>query len=202
MTHLLKIAVAIIAGTGVSVPAFAMQDAPGDAIDGVVKAEEQNGEQADAALAPANAKKMLTSTPEQLVASIKSCSTAVSVDGIQDDNLTKAGWAKGELKGADGEVMDAVRVYSHKEVNALIMLPPEARKDGKSCIVMAKMASVKDIASAANLLSAEVGKAPEKSRSQNVVWLAGERAIQLAPTGTEAAPSVRVIVAYARENKG
>lgn len=201
MTHLLNIAVTIIAGAGLSVPAFAMQDvagqdALGDAVGGVAKADEQGDEQAESA--PANAKKMPASTPEQLVASIKSCSTAVSAEGIKDDNLAKAGWSKGELKSPDGEATDAVRVYSHKEVGALIMLPPEARKDGKSCIVMAKMGSVKDVASAANLLSTEMGQAPEKGRTQDIVWLAGGRAIQLTTSGEEAQPAVRVIVAYAQ----
>lgn len=208
MTHLLKISVLALAGMGVTVPAFAAQDVPAasldDAVGAVAKTDTEVGEQPEAEAAPANAKKMPPSTPEQLVASIKSCSTAVSAEGIKDDNLKTAGWSKGELKGADGEATDAVRVYSHKEVNALIMLPPEARKDGKSCIVMAKMASVKDIANAANLLSSEIGKAPEKGRTQDVVWLARERAIQMTPTGTEAAPAVRVIVAYvaAAETEG
>lgn len=182
MTHLLKITAFALAGMGLSVPAFAVSAALDDE-------------------APKNAKAMPASTPEQLVASIKSCSTAVSAEGIKDDNLAKAGWSKGTLKNEEGEASDAVRVYSHKEVSALIMLPPESRKDGKSCIVMAKMASVKDIAGAANLLSSEMGKAPEKGRSQDVVWLAGERAIQLMPTGTEEAPAVRVIVAYAEGGK-
>lgn len=209
MTHLLKIAVATIAGMGVTVPAFAVQDAPvaslDDAVGAVAKADAQDSAQSEenpsADAPPANAKKMPSSTPEQLVASIKSCSTAVTADGIDDDNLAKAGWSKGTLKNDEGEATNAVRVYSHKEVSTLIMLPPESRADAKSCIVMAKMASVKDIAAAANLLSSEMGKAPEKGRTKDVVWLAGERAIQLTPTGTEAAPSVRVVVAYAKGGK-
>lgn len=200
MTHLLKTAAFVTAGMGLTVPAFAVQDALGDAVGTVAKADEQ-AEQKPEGDAPANAKAMPASTPEQLVASIKSCSTAVSAEGIRDTNLVKAGWSKGELKAADGETMDAVRVYSHKQVGALIMLPPASKKDAKSCIVMAKMGSVKDVASAANLLSSEMGKAPEKGRKEDVVWLAGERAIQLTPTGTEAAPSVRVIVAYAQAAK-
>lgn len=204
MTHLLKTATFVIAGMGLTVPAFAMQDALGEAVGTVAKADEQQEQKAEAEGedAPANAKAMPASTPEQLVASIKSCSTAVSAEGIRDTNLVKAGWSKGELKAADGETMDAVRVYSHKQVGALIMLPPASKADAKSCIVMAKMASVKDVASAANLLSTEIGKAPEKGRAQDVVWLTQTRAIQITTTGTEAAPSVRVVVAYAKGGKG
>lgn len=182
MTHLIKHTKILLAGAALAVPA-----------SGVFAADEEQ--------APEGARAMPASTPEQLVASIKSCSTAVSAEGINDANLTKAGWSKGELKMGDGEEVDSVRVYSHKEVKTLIMLPPESRKDAKSCIVRAKMASPQDIASAANLLSNEIGEAPKKGQAQDVVWIAGDRAIQLVTKGDKNAPSVQVVVAYAKGAK-
>lgn len=176
MTNLIKFTTLAIVGMGLSIPATA-QDA-----------------------APANARRMAAATPQQIVASIKSCSVALSATGVDDAKLRKAGWTMGTLKRGS-EAIESVRVYSRTGVNTLILLPPASRK-GMSCIVTGRMGSVTDVATAANMLSREVGTKPVRGQGQWPTWMAGERAIQLNTTGTANSPSVRAIVAYSKGSKG
>ncbi len=141
-------------------------------------------------------------SPANVVTAVKSCSTAVSANGLVPANLAKAGWKPAPVRTRSGKAVTApVRMYSHAGSQALIVLPRSNAASG-GCIVMANLASPSDVALAGNALSSEMGVKPVRSRSGAPIWLAGERAIEMNSTGTEASPSVRVVVAYAKGGKG
>ena len=150
----------------------------------------------------ATSTKVKLASPANIVTAIKSCSTAVSASGLVPANLAKAGWKTAPVRNKAGQVVKPpLRMYSHPGSQAIIALPQSNGANG-GCIVMANVASAADIALAGNVLSGEVGVKPIRSKNGSPLWLAGERAIEMNTLGTKTAPSVRVVVAYAKGGKG
>lgn len=142
--------------------------------------------------------KIKLASPADLVAAIKSCSTAVSAEGLVPANLTKAGWKAATAKTVSGKAVTLpMRVYSHANSQATVMLPQSNDRDG-GCIVMAKLASAEDIALAGNVLSSEMGVRPVQTATGTPMWRSGERAIQLQAEGTPQQPAVRAVIIYAQ----
>ena len=143
-------------------------------------------------------KQVKLASPADLVAAIKSCSTAVSAEGLVPANLAKAGWKAATAKTVSGKAVTLpMRVYSHSDSQATVMLPQSDGPDG-GCIVMAKLASAQDIALAGNVLSSEMGVHPVQGANGVPMWRTGERAIQLQAEGTPQQPAVRAVVIYAK----
>lgn len=153
---------------------------------------------AKAAAKAAAPKQVKLASPADLVAAIKSCSTAVSAEGLVPANLAKAGWKAATAKTVSGKAVTLpMRVYSHNDSQATVMLPQSDGPDG-GCIVMAKLASAQDIALAGNVLSSEMGVHPVQGANGVPMWRTGERAIQLQAEGTPQQPAVRAVVIYAK----
>lgn len=153
---------------------------------------------AKAASTKAGPQKIKLASPADLVAAIKSCSTAVSAEGLVPTNLTKAGWKAATAKTVSGKAVTLpMRVYSHANSQATVMLPQSNAREG-GCIVMAKLASAQDIALAGNVLSSEIGARPVQTANGTPMWRSGERAIQLQAEGTPQQPAVRAVVIYAQ----
>ncbi len=183
---------AVAVAAALAVPAVAQKATP--------KAAPKAAPKATTRPAPVTTVKL--ASPANVVTAIKSCSTAVSAKGLLPANLAKAGWKLAPVRNKAGQAVTApVRMYSHAGSQALIVLPQSNAASG-GCIVMANLASPSDIALAGNALSSEIGVKPVKSNSGAPLWLAGDRAIEMNTTGTNTAPSVRVVVAYAKGGKG
>lgn len=162
-----------------------------------VSAQAKKAPAKKAAATKAGVQRVKLASPADVVAAIKSCSTAVSAQGLVPANLAKAGWKPATAKTVSGKAVTLpMRVYSHANSQATVMLPRGDGADG-GCIVMANLASAQDIALAGNVLSSEIGVHPVQTASGTPMWRSGERAIQIQPEGTPQQPAVRAVVIYA-----
>jgi hypothetical protein len=133
--------------------------------------------------------------PTAIVAAAQSCSNALESGHLDEQRLTGDRWVRSEMSDNGHAVDTPLRFFSRDSLMASTMTGED------SCIILARIESVRSFAAVRDGLTAAFGLPFRSERSGTTSWLLPQRrAAQLDPTGSRDRPSVRVAVIHMPEN--
>lgn len=81
----------------------------------------------------------------------------------------------------------------------MIITGPGDGKATANCTVVARMAGLKQVGTLAESLSTAYGSRPIRRKTQDLVWLRGQLAVQLTASGSQDSPAVRISTLFLRQ---
>jgi hypothetical protein len=135
---------------------------------------------------------------DDIAKATSSCMAAVGPNGTDESVLLAQGWAKGTLTSKGKTVDASLNIYGRKSGNVVVMTAPGTGASGL-CTVTARVAGAGAHDAVRAALSASLAKQPFKTTASETFWMVGRTAVQLAPTGNSARPSIRVSVLHVAE---
>jgi len=134
--------------------------------------------------------------PETIVAAAQSCANAVTTDRLDEERLAAEGWVLGQISDRGRSVDTSLRFFSR---DSLLLMTDTS--GGASCVIMARLESVRNFAPLREGLIAVFGQPSEGAAEASTMWvLPGNRAAQLDTTGSRNRPGVRIIVIHMSGN--
>jgi hypothetical protein len=143
------------------------------------------------AATPASAQ-LQPATGAELERAIASCLKAAHANGVDLQSLAADGWQPATME-RDGKTIAAGGLFGHRDSNAVLLVPPEAGAP-KLCAVMARVGSADQFATTASGISKALGTEPASKEATEYKWLRRPQAVDLAATGSAAAPSLRIAI--------
>lgn len=143
------------------------------------------------------AAQMSVASPADVLAATRSC-IAASGNGVVDGARLEAdGWQRGTASSAGRAVETSLTFYGRPNGNVVLMTGPGAAGQPQVCLVTARVADVRGRGAVQAALSGAFGE-PLQSAPDGIIWRAPSHIVQLAATGSDAQPAVRVAVAFVR----
>ena len=151
---------------------------------------------AAATVLPANAKGLETASQGEIVAGARSCVASVGPAGLDQTRLVADGWSKGSIASKDGKPIDTSIILYGKGHLMLMSMQPQPGKP-QLCTLLARIESVRAFAGIQTAFASTYG-APFKDdgKGDQFSQAPDHRFINLASTGSNDRPSVRVAVGY------
>ena len=139
--------------------------------------------------------------PDVIAQSGRSCANSVSSTGVDEQRLRADGWSEGTLQSKGKEAASPLRFFG-RAGTMLLLTREEGRPAGGSCVVMASIKSTKHYPQVVEAMTAALGGSASKAKDESVMWLLdGGKAAQMAPTGSNEKPSVRIVVVFVSGKK-
>lgn len=147
----------------------------------------------------AQAPALSPATPAQIAAGVSACIAATQPERVNEAALVQAGWSKGTPKDAKGKALTVpFGIYGRKDSNVMLLTPPAKGP----CTVLARISRADAAPAVVEAVSAQVKAQPKRDKDNNLIWLSGRTAIQLAATGDNAKPALRIAVIQLAEKPG
>jgi hypothetical protein len=155
---------------------------------------------ASAGPALAQASALRPAAPAHVVTGLSACIAAMRPGGgVEQSKLTGAGWRKGTAEDAKGKAMPMpFAIYGRKDANVVLLTDPAGKG---ACTVLARIERPESAPAVVQALAAHLKAQPKRDKNNNLIWLAGRTAVQLAATGDRAKPALRVAVIQLAEKK-
>ena len=143
---------------------------------------------------PSSAASLGSSAVPEVVKGVQSCLTATREDGVDIDSLQNDGWSKVTVSDGGRTVASPIPMLS----KGSLILVHQASGPTPICTIMAKVPDVPAISGVATALDGalETGRKIENGKAIPAYWFPEGHVVQLASTGSEKAPGVRIVVAY------
>ncbi|NJC34452.1 hypothetical protein GGR88_001966 [Sphingomonas jejuensis] len=149
-----------------------------------------------AAVAPAAAQ-LSVAAPADVLAATRSCIAASGNGAVDGARLEADGWRRGTAS-SDGQAVETpLSFYGRPNGNVVLMTGPGAAGQPQVCLVTARVADVRGRGAVQAALTGAFGD-PIQSAPDGILWRAPSHIVQLAATGSDAQPAVRVAVAFVR----
>lgn len=149
-----------------------------------------------AVVAPAAAQ-MAAVLPGDVLAATRSC-VAASRNGVVDGaRLAADGWQRGAASSDGRTVETPLTFYGRPNNNVVLMTGSGAAGQPQVCFVTGRVSDVRARTAVETAMTSAFGK-PLQSAPDGILWRAPSHMVQLAATGSDAQPAVRVAVAFVR----
>ena len=135
---------------------------------------------------------------DEIMAGAKSCLAATSSAGVDENKLRGDGWKHGTMSDKGKPVDNGLSIYGR---DGLLMIL-HGSKPGSLCLFTARIASPSDIAKLQASMAAAYGKpASDDGKGEQMFFTADNHIVDVASTGSQDQPAVRVAVGPVSQEK-
>lgn len=145
-------------------------------------------------VSPASAASLSPSATPEIISGVQSCLAAVQSDGVDVEKLKQDGWSA--VSASDGGKPVAVPVPMFSKGSLLLI--HQATASTPICAIMTNVPDVPAISGIADELDSALNtdRKIENGKAIPAYWFPKGHVVQLATTGSEKAPGVRIVVGY------
>ena len=142
----------------------------------------------------ASAASLAPATTPEVVSGVQSCLAAIHSDGVDVEKLKQDGWNAMSASAGGKPVAAPVPLF----FKGNLLLAHQGTAPTPICAIMAKVSDVPAISGIAKALDSvlKTGRKIENGKAIPAYWFPEGHVVQLATTGSERSPGVRIVVGY------